>query len=175
MKVKPIFTSLFILLFLFFLDGTLAIYLHPVMTFSEATMFSRLALIGLFYISFRLPRFQTLIFAGATGILYDVYYSGIIGIYLAAFTLAIYLSYLFEDWISKNILNIGILGILTLFIFELTLYLLNRMLGLTDLVFYKFLLFNYAPTLLFNTIAYFALFLPLKKAMDWANDSVQVI
>ncbi len=65
------------------------------------------------------------------GILYDLYYIGIIGIYAVIFPLLVMLLYFFKEVIQQNILTLFFTMVISVTIFELVSLLLQTVFGLT--------------------------------------------
>lgn len=133
-KVLPFF-----ILFLFFLlDGFIANFFSGILNFNFGHMVPRLTLICFIIFSFHLKG-NYLFFLGIVfGFLFDSYFTGILGIYIASFSLITYItnhlkSYFYPGWVSYVFI-----GSLMLAINELFVFIVYRGIKLTNFTFSQF-------------------------------------
>ncbi|GCF95803.1 rod shape-determining protein MreD [Enterococcus florum] len=97
------------------------------------------------------------------GIVYDLYYIGIIGIYAVIFPVLVALIYFFKTVINKNLLTLFFSMIILVTLFELgslTIQLIFQLVMVDNQFFVTRFL---GPTLLLNMIAFVIFILPLQK------------
>ncbi|WP_288226115.1 rod shape-determining protein MreD [uncultured Enterococcus sp.] len=99
------------------------------------------------------------------GILYDLYYIGVIGIYAVIFPLLVLLFYLFKKTIQQNILTLFFTIVISVTLFELISLLLQSVFGLTGISGDFFVPRYLGPTLLFNILTFVILIFPLEKIL----------
>lgn len=99
------------------------------------------------------------------GILYDLYYIGVIGIYAVIFPLLVMLFYLFRKTIQQNILTLFFTIIISVTLFESISLLLQTIFGLTGISSDFFVPRYLGPTLLFNILIFVILIFPLEKIL----------
>lgn len=99
------------------------------------------------------------------GILYDLYYIGIIGIYAVIFPLLVMLLYFFKEVIQQNILTLFFTMVISVTIFELVSLLLQTVFGLTGTSSDYFVPRYLGPTLLFNIFIFVIFIFPLEKLL----------
>lgn len=99
------------------------------------------------------------------GILYDLYYIGVIGIYAVIFPLMVMLLYLFRKTIQQNVLTLFFTIVISVTLFELTSLLLQTIFGLTGVSSDFFVPRYLGPTLLFNILLFVILIFPLEKIL----------
>ncbi|MDO5457443.1 MAG: rod shape-determining protein MreD [Atopococcus tabaci] len=164
-RLLPFF-SLFIL---FLLDGIISAYFGSQLSMGQAEIFPRLLFIGLYYFTFRLPVKHIMYLSLFLGFLMDSYYTGILGIYMASFTIVIYFTTLFKSRTDLNVLTIGYFGIFMYFVFESLVYLFYSWIGYHSIGIGRFLLFYLSPSLLFNSVWYLLLYPVLNKILDYCG------
>lgn len=99
------------------------------------------------------------------GILYDLYYIGVIGIYAVIFPVLVMLLYFFKKTIQQNILTLFFTIVISVTLFELISLLLQTIFGLTGVSGNFFVPRYLGPTLLFNIITFVILIFPLEKIL----------
>ncbi|MCI1903774.1 rod shape-determining protein MreD [Enterococcus hirae] len=124
---------------------------------------AHLLLIVLMMASFRMKR-KTMIFWGIVlGLLMDLYYIGIIGIYTIAMPLTVAATYLLFSYVEANSFTLLINTIIIISIFEVStagLQVLFNISNISGVVFFARML---GPTLLFNIGMFLLLIAPLRK------------
>jgi len=100
------------------------------------------------------------------GLLFDVVYTEIIGIYLFMLPLVAYIA----SWIMKvmqsNIVIVSFVALLGVTLLELGVYEMNFIIHRTDMVFSQFVDIRLMPTLILNLIFIVLIAIPLKKYLD---------
>lgn len=160
---------------LFIFDGTFAFVFRNQLAGDNYLMVPRLLFIGLLYFSFRLPKNQAMYLAMLYGFLYDSYYTGILGIYLAFFALIVYTVFYLKKFVHINLGTMGMIGIVMLTLLETLVYLVYQGIDLTQVTWSGFFAARLGPTLLLNGIFYVLLYFPLKKITDNAMEEAKMI
>ena len=99
------------------------------------------------------------------GILYDLYYIGVIGIYAVIFPVLVMLLYFFKKTIQQNILTLFFTIVISVTLFELISLSLQTIFGLTGVSSNFFVPRYLGPTLLFNILTFVILIFPLEKIL----------
>lgn len=86
------------------------------------------------------------------GLLFDVVYTGIMGIYLFMFPLVTYLVTKMMRILQTNVVVVSIVSLIGVALLELAVYELNYIINITSMEFNDFLTFRLLPTLLLNLI-----------------------
>lgn len=167
-KFKQWIIPFITLLIAFLLDGTISAVFSEQLTIGSGVMFTRLLFVSLVYYSFRLPLEQVVVYAAFFGLLQDSYYVGILGIYITAYVLIVYLASVINKSVDDNILTIGLSTAVLLAAFELIVYMLYSSIGFVHLGVRAFIVLRFAPTLLFNMLAYFVCYYVLKISANGA-------
>ena len=96
------------------------------------------------------------------GFLYDLLFSGIIGIYMFLFPLLVYIALAILKVIYQNVIIVGILGIILIAVLEWIVYQFNLLIGVAGIDFSSFLTQRLYATLLFNSLFILLLAYPFK-------------
>lgn len=171
---KKVVFPLLTLFCLFLFDGTVAFIFRNQLAGDAHLMVPRMIYIGLLYFAFRLPMNHVIYLALLFGFLYDSYYTGILGIYMAFFTLTVYATVYLKDYLYTNIFTIGMLGIVMFTVLESLIFLVYQGIALHQMTINTFFATRLGPTLLLNGIFYLALYYPLKKITDNALTEVKM-
>lgn len=159
--------SVFIPLILFLallLDGTLAFIFSAHFYTATDIYVPRLTLLCLLVFAFYAPRKNMILFSILFGLLYDSYYVGILGIYVALFPLVVYFVDKLNKILNPNFIVLSMLTIIMVSMLEFSVYGFYHMLELTTMDMSLFLAKRLGPTLLLNLLLFFIIYYPLKKS-----------
>lgn len=149
----------FVLFIAFLLDGQLSTLLTNWFPERAAVTCHLLLLAGIFLVR-SLPLSYGMVSFTLFGLLYDVYYLGIIGLATTLYPLMFYFIYYFYQSLPlKRITNLIVFTVLV-FTFEFLSFLLARLFQMTNLSMFIFVFYNLLPSLLFNFF-FLLLFQPL--------------
>jgi len=154
---------IFLLFFTLLIDGGLTYLFREQLNTSFGLMIPRLVIITLIMLSFYLEPKQLFILASAFGFIYDSYYSGVLGIYIAAFILIPYLVIQIRQLINPYFYAIMLINIVILTLLELFVFGVYKVIGLSDMTLQLFLVSRLSGTLLVNTVAFAIIGYPLKE------------
>ncbi|SEK31957.1 rod shape-determining protein MreD [Carnobacterium iners] len=166
---KKLKINFFIPMLIFFgllADGLISkIFFKQLYAENGNIMVPRLIILILILISFYFPRNKMILYGIVFGFLYDSYYVGILGIYIAIFPLIVYVTTKLKQVLNPNLITIGMIVFINLSILETMLYWIYRVLGFTAIDMNTFMAGRLGPTLLLNLVFFIFTFYPLKKAM----------
>jgi len=111
-------------------------------------------------------RKQGIIYGFVFGLLFDVVYTEIIGIYLFMFPLVAYITSWIMKILQSNIVIVSLVALLGVTLLELGVYEMNFIIDRTDMVFSSFIHSRLLPTLLLNFIFIVLIAFPLKKYLE---------
>jgi rod shape-determining protein MreD len=97
------------------------------------------------------------------GLLYDLMYTNLIGVYMFAFTLLAYLVSLIMRIIHINTLTVTVVSLFTIALLDFFVYGVQLLIGVTAINMQDFLFIRLLPTLLFNLAFVILFYVPLKK------------
>lgn len=155
-----------LILFGLLVDGLISvIFSEYLYTENGNVMVPRLIILILVLISFYLPRNKMILYAIIFGFLYDSYYVGVLGIYVAIFPLIVYVTDKLKQVLNPNPITIGMMFFINLSILETMLYWIYKILGFTVIDMNTFMAIRLGPTLLLNLVFFIVAFYPLKKVI----------
>lgn len=96
------------------------------------------------------------------GVLYDLYYIGVLGIYAVIFPFLVLMFCFFKELIQQNVLTMFFTMVISITLFELISFLLQSTFGLTGVTSDYFVPRYLGPTLLFNIVMFVILIFPLE-------------
>ncbi len=158
-------TTVFIIgLFLaFFLDGSISqmfsgvFYSYPNSMVPYLTMLW--LILTLYFVDFKKLHIE--LWAAIIGFLFDMYYTGILGIYLFAFPLVVYICRKIYNALPQNFLSGFLVYFLGITILVGLGYFANDFIGLTNTSVSVFLVNILAPTLAINLIFFLIFYFPI--------------
>jgi rod shape-determining protein MreD len=100
------------------------------------------------------------------GILFDMYYVGVIGIYTVALPLTVWLIFLVQNVLTQNILTYFFGTIIFMTIFDVVISLIQSIFNLASIQGIFFITHFLGPTLFVNIVLFFVLYYPLKKLFE---------
>lgn len=124
---------------------------------------THLLLLFLLFSSNQLSKRYMILSTLVIGGLFDMYYIGVLGIYMVALPLVVWLMYLMENVIHQNIFTYFFGMIVFVTAFDLITASIQVVFKLTTINGMFFITHFLGPTLLINIVLFFALYYPLKK------------
>lgn len=151
------------LLIAFFLDGAFSNVFSGAFFSYPYSMVSHLVLLWLVLGYFFENEVQIPLtgFAVVTGIAFDLYYSGILGLFMVLFPLIIGLTRAIGKYFSPTFLTAIMIYFIDLAVFEFANYLAYMIIGIAHASFSSFLLYTLAPTLALNLVYFVVLYFPI--------------
>lgn len=162
---KKIIIPIFLLFFTLLIDGGITYLFRDQLNSSIGLMIPRLVIVTLIMLAFYLDPKQLFILSFTFGFIYDSYYSGVLGVYIAAFVLITYLVIQIRQIINPHFYAILLVNIVILTVMEVFVFGVYRGIGLSDLTLQLFLVDRLRGTLLFNTVVFLIIGYPLKEWM----------
>lgn len=163
-----------ILFFLLVLEGV-ALDLLPTFVVNSHSLivphwvFIFLVFIALFYDN-EMSYFSTL-YGVVFGLLLDIIYTDVLGIYMFSYAIVIYLIYQLKKWVHINFYTTMAIGTIGLILTDLSLYIIYTFVGITDMIWKDYLFYRMLPTVLAN-IMFLILLYPLisKLLVRWRKE-----
>lgn len=167
-------TRLYLPLILFLvtvLEGV-ALELLPVkITHGNLLIISHWVLICLIYTAIFYDDEQTnysLMYAIIFGLLIDIVYTQILGIYMFTYALTIYIIKKLTRLLHSNLISTILFGILGIVLADWFIYIIFTMIGYTDLSWDNYLIYRLLPTILANILFLILVYpIPSKKLPQW--------
>ncbi|MFD1418764.1 rod shape-determining protein MreD [Companilactobacillus keshanensis] len=168
-KTRKITGQVIFILLALYLDGLMKWAFLNNMNTGEVMFIPQLMLMVLVMLSMRISDRRQLITYGIVfGLIYDSYYFGMIGLYTVLLPLAMvgvdHYKFLF---VKANMGYEISIYFLALTFMQSGIYILERLLQQTKVDTMDFITFTLGPTLLWNMIVFFILYIPLANLSDW--------
>jgi len=119
-----------------------------------------LIIMGMYYV-----RNRTILYAFIFGLLFDAFYTGILGVYLFVFPLIVYITSSLMKVLQANIFVSAIVMLVDIAIAEFIVYGLNILILKTTMSTMDFINGRLIPTLILNIVFYIIIFYPLRKCL----------
>lgn len=155
----------------FFLDGSLTkVFANQFFSFPYS-MVSQLVLLWLVLAYFfegtvQIPLYG---FAIAVGVLTDLYYSGIFGLFIVLYPLIVWLTKVLAKLFNETFFNTMMIFFIDVCVFELLNYWAFLIIGVVHVNLGSFLLYTLAPTLALNLVYFVLLYWPIQTMFTKAE------
>lgn len=131
--------------------------------FKDRLVIPHFLLIALTLMGIYLFRNMTIMYAALFGLIFDIYYTGIIGTYLFLFPISVYIASKMIKILHVNILTVGLIVLVNVSLVESLVYGLNILLFNVPVTMMAFLENRLLPSLVVNLIFYFIIFVPYTR------------
>lgn len=162
---KKIIIPVFLLFSTLLMDGSISYLFRDELNSSIGLIVPRVMILTLIMLAFFLEPKQLYILSFTFGFIYDSYYSGILGVYIAAFILIPYLVIQIRQIIIPYFYVILLVNIVILTVMEVFVFGVYRVVGVSDITLQMFLGNRLGGTLIFNTLVFLIIGYPLKQWM----------
>ncbi|MCC5889533.1 MAG: rod shape-determining protein MreD [Alkalibacterium sp.] len=159
---RRVIIPIVLLFFFLLLDGVIVSLFYESLDVSFGFMTPRLFVLTVIVLSFFLEPRHMYILSIVFGFIYDSYYSGILGIYIAGLMIISYFIIQLRNILEPNYLTMVLVTIIMLTLLEFLIFGIYRVIDLTSLSVQEFIAMRLSASLLFNTIAIIILAVPLK-------------
>ncbi|KAB2338711.1 rod shape-determining protein MreD [Cytobacillus depressus] len=164
-----------LLLMLLFIGESIFVELMPEHLFGGSNIIApRFLIVALLFLTVYGPRRYGILYSFVFGLLFDVVYTEIIGIYLFMFPLVAYIILKLMKILQTNIVIVSIMVIIGIMLLELGVYEMYFLIHKTNMDFSTFLSLRLLPTTIFNMIFVILAAYPLKKYYDKLVASLDV-
>lgn len=173
--MKRIFFPI-ILFFLLVTEGT-ALYLLPASLTSMEIMivphwvFVFLVFVSLFYDTN--DTYYAIVYGVIFGLLIDIVYTGVLGIYMFVYPVSLYCVHLFKRFFQTNLLMTIFLSSIGIVITELLLFVIFSFIGIVNIYGAHFIVQRLLPTILANILFLIPLYFLLKEVLiKWSKEQL---
>jgi rod shape-determining protein MreD len=156
----------FLVFFTFISESIFAHLIHIPFATEEQFYIPRFTLIVVIFVTVYLNRTQGMLFGIVFGLLHDVVYIEVIGIYLFAYGFLAYLISKALIVLHRNALIVIFLTILSIALLEFYVYGMNYLIGTTKMSLYHFTTLRLLPTLALNAVVAILIIYPFKKFLS---------
>lgn len=105
-------------------------------------------------------------FSVAIGLCADIYYSGVLGLFIFLYPLIIWLTRIIKKYFSADFLSVMMIFFIDIAVFEFLNYIAYSVAGVVNAGFTTFTLYTFAPTLALNLVYCFVLYFPISMLYD---------
>lgn len=159
---RRVIIPIVLLFFFLLLDGVIVSLFYESLDVSFGFMTPRLFVLTVIVLAFFLEPRHMYILSFIFGFIYDSYYSGILGIYIAALMIISYFIIQLRNIFEPNYVSIVLVTIVMLTLLEFLIFGIYRAIDLTSLSVQEFVAMRLSASLLFNSVAVLLLAVPLK-------------
>lgn len=157
----------FLLLISIIIDSALPAIFPMAFLGNDQTVVSRLALYMLTLFAFYFREDSLLLNAFIFGLLTDSYNTTILGIYASIYFIIAYIILKIKKYFPKNTIIHMMLFVVSITITEFLVFVFYRETGYTVITLTEFLATQLWPTLIFNLVLSFLMYLPSKGLLSW--------
>lgn len=155
-------------------EGVAVELLPSALKFSDFQMIPHWLLLFLLVVTMYLDTedsFLAIIFGVIFGLMTDIIYTGILGIYMFMIPFALYIAKLLFRMLQTNFIMCLLVTAISLVIVEFGIYFIYSFLGIASISPTPFMLERLLPTVLANLVFMMIIFLPVKKLVIWMNQT----
>lgn len=156
----------FLVFFTFISESTFAQLIHIPFANENQLYIPHFTLIVVIFVTVYLNRTQGMLFGIVFGLLHDVVYIEVIGIYLFVYAFLAYLISKALIVLHRNVLIVLFLAILAIALMEFYVYGMNYLIGTTKMSLYHFTTLRLLPTLALNAVVAILIIYPLKTFLS---------
>ena len=168
---KFILPLLFLLLFI--VESLFVEYLPEKVFGFERIFVPHFLFIAILFLTIFVGRKHGIIYAAIFGLLFDVVYVEIIGIYFFLFPFISYLIYKLLQVLQANIITAFLAAILGVSLLEIGVYEMNYLIHVTDLDFIGYMNLRFYPTLILNAVVTLIVAYPLKWLFEKHSEAIR--
>jgi rod shape-determining protein MreD len=160
-------------LFLFILESLFVEFLPAKIFGFERIFVPHFLFIALLFLTIFVGKKQGIIYAAIFGLLFDIVYVEIIGIYFFLYPFISYLIYkLLQVW-QANLITAFLAALIGISLLEIGVYEMNFLIHVTDLDFMGFINLRFYPTLLLNAAITLIAAYPLKWLFEKHSEAMR--
>ncbi|WP_125703078.1 rod shape-determining protein MreD [Lacticaseibacillus daqingensis] len=156
-----------ILLVAMLLDGTLSQVLAQWLMTPTFTGVPQLTLIALLMIALALPEEDNIvIIAGVTGLVFDSFYTGMLGVHMLLWPLLVYVIRQLAPLVPRGALYVGSVVIIALTVYLGAYYFVSRFLGFTAAAPVDLIAHHMGPGLAVNLVLFAVIYAPMMQVLN---------
>jgi rod shape-determining protein MreD len=159
--------------FLFILESLFVELLPAELFNSDRILAPHFLMAGILFLTAYLSPKHGILYGFIFGLLFDVVYTEIIGVYLFLFPLMAYLCAIMMRMLQTNILIVSFLSVVGIALLEVLVYKLNHLINITELDFTAFVEIRLVPTLVLNIAFVILAAFPFKRQFENAADRMR--
>lgn len=146
----------------FILEGVVSLQFGQELFGEDRLFIPHFLLIMLIIMTAFYKRNTTLIYAFVLGLLFDIYYTGVMGIYFAIFPFIVYITDKFLKVLQNNIVLVGLIAVFNVILSEALVYAFYYLIGTTTMSLAEFIDYRLWTTLILNFAFFLVVFFPFR-------------
>ncbi|KRN88972.1 rod shape-determining protein MreD [Ligilactobacillus ceti] len=163
-KMKYLFPiGLFLALFL---DGSLTLAFDQYFFTPFIAIESRLVLLWLIMAVCYSEVEHILLWSGFVGAIFDIYYLGVMGIFILIFPLIVYLTREIMQFLNRSFIVVLLVYLIDITVVTILFYWVNSLIGFTSVSVTEFISRTLGPTLVYNLLWFVLLYYPLERLFE---------
>ena len=159
-----------VLYVLLILDGFLINAFPGQFVSEEYILVPHLSLFGFVLFSYYFPKQPMQLYAVLFGLLFDSYYSGILGVYAVAFAVIVYFVKKMQRFLAENVFVLALLFIVAIVMVDSFVFGFYSLMDITQLDFSAFASERLGPTIVLNIVLFIVIYYPEFKLVGWMYD-----
>lgn len=159
---------------LFILESLFVQFLPSDLFDGQVILVPRFLIIAIIFFAIYGNKKQAIIFGFIFGLLFDIDFTEILGIYLFFFPLITYVVLKIMKIVQVNIFTVSFFSLVGVALLEIGVYEMNKLIGITTMNFSTFFSLRFIPTLLLNLIFTVIVAYPLKRKFENYADYIRV-
>ncbi|EFI83560.1 rod shape-determining protein MreD [Listeria grayi] len=152
-----------IIILTFILEGVASLIFGKQLFAENRLFIPHFLLVMLILMTAFYKRNPTLIYAFILGLVYDIYYTNIMGVFFALFPLIVYITDKFLQVFQKNILLLALITIFDIILMESIVYAFYLLIGKTNMEIFAFIDTRLWTTILLNFAFYLIAYFPFRR------------
>ena len=161
-----------LILFILFISESIFVEIAGEWFYQTNIYSPKFIFIALVFLAFYGPKKYFFGFSIFFGLLTDVVYSEVIGVYLFSFPVLCYLVYLIKSAVQNNYFIALLISLVGVGLLEFFSFLINTVIRITTMPIDEFLFVRLIPTLIFNLVFLLIAMVPLRKMAEKIKLSV---
>lgn len=176
-KIHLIFVI--ILFFLLVLQGIAIDLLPSALTTTDVLIVPHWLLLFLMLIAIKFDRnetFYSIIYSVIFGLLIDIVYTGVLGIYMFVYPVSVYVAHILKRMFHTNVLMSTVIGLVTILVTEVLIYYIYTILGMINASTSYFILYRLLPTSIANILFFLLIYGIFSETLvKWSNEHLENI
>ncbi|SRR5690625_108684 len=171
--MKRLVTISLIMLLLLAIEGVAIELLPSFIKLSQVYLTPHwLLLFLIIVVSFGYPNDSTIpiTFAVVFGLMTDIVYTGILGVYMFMLALSVYSSQLLNRLLQANLWMLLLIAFASITVMEVGLLSIYSLIGIPTMSLNNFLLYRYIPTVVANLLFLLIIYVPSRKLLHWMKE-----
>ncbi|MEN1970481.1 rod shape-determining protein MreD [Lentibacillus sp. N15] len=118
--------------------------------------------------------YTSVLYAVIFGLLIDIVYTGILGVYMFIYALVIYIVHGLKKLLHANFYVTLLLGFIGIMLSDMLIYIIYSVIDITETTFHHYFIYRFIPTVLANLLFLLVLYPLVKKPLEkWREEQLR--